>query len=231
MKQPNKTAGKTKKMNEAQLLELLRKVLPQATDDPKLASKIYDAIENELKHTTRVTAFEKFCARVELPDLKPTTVMEVKKQFAASFGEGKVTVKADPEEESLNVKVSLPEGELVSRIKVGPVAAEEGDEQEITLKFVSFPVCLPADPELIWTLAKRENLTSEEAGMLLAKVQEDFWGSKVGQKLLRDRVERSFPEFISRVPSRALTEVGLKRHYKDPEAVKHFKALPPQKHK
>jgi hypothetical protein len=47
-----------------------------------------------------------------------------------------------------------------------------------------------------------------------------FWASKSGQKLLRDRVERSFPEFIARVGGGLLTECGLKRHYKTPEAIK-----------
>jgi hypothetical protein len=231
MKQTKEPTTKSKKMNEAQLLDLLRKVLPKATDDAKLASKIYDAIESELKQTVRVNAFEKFCAKVELPDLKPATLMEVKRQFTDSFGEGNVKLKADPEEESAVVEISVPEGTLKSRIKVGAVAEEESDEQEITLKFISFPVCLPADPELIWTFARRENMTTEEAGIMLAKVQEDFWASKSGQKLLRDRVERTFPEFVSRVPSKALTEVGLKRHYKEPETVKPFKAVAPQKKK
>ena len=63
-------------------------------------------------------------------------------------------------------------------------------------------------------------MTPEEAGIALAKVQEDFWASKTGQKLIRDRVDRSFPEFISRAPAGMLNEVGLKRHYKTPEPVK-----------
>jgi hypothetical protein len=33
-------------------------------------------------------------------------------------------------------------------------------------------------------------------------------------------VERSFPEFIARVPAGLLGDAGLKRHYKLPEAVK-----------
>jgi hypothetical protein len=41
-----------------------------------------------------------------------------------------------------------------------------------------------------------------------------------GQKLIRDCVERSFPEFIARVPAGLLNEHGLKRHYKLPETVK-----------
>jgi len=73
---------------------------------------------------------------------------------------------------------------------------------------------------LIWTLAKRENLTNDEAAMALTKIEDDFWASKAGQKLLKDRVEKSFPEFIARVPAGLLNEVGLKRHYKLPEALK-----------
>ena len=42
---------------------------------------------------------------------------------------------------------------------------------------------------------------------------------------MRDRVERSFPEFIARVPGGMLSEVGLKRHYKTPEPVKLLRAL------
>jgi hypothetical protein len=69
-------------------------------------------------------------------------------------------------------------------------------------------------------LGKRENLSPDEAGIALSKIQEDFWGSKAGQKSLRDRVEKTFVEFIGRVPAGMLSEVGLKRHYKMPEALK-----------
>jgi len=90
----------------------------------------------------------------------------------------------------------------------------------MVLKFVPFPVSLPGDQELVWFLAKRETMTPEEAGIALAKLEEDFWASKSGQKLLRDRIERNFPEFISRAPAGMLNEVGLKRHYKSPEPIK-----------
>jgi hypothetical protein len=100
------------------------------------------------------------------------------------------------------------------------VAPETSGEPEVTLKFVALPVALPGDPEMIWALAKRENLTNDEAAMALTKLQDDFWASKAGQKLLKDRVERSFPEFVARVPAGLLNEVGLKRHYKLPEALK-----------
>jgi hypothetical protein len=57
-------------------------------------------------------------------------------------------------------------------------------------------------------------------------LEEEFWASKTGQKLLGDRVERSFPEFIARVAGGLLTEVGLKRHYKTPEPVKLLRTAP-----
>jgi hypothetical protein len=212
-------AMKKKPMNEAQLLELLKKVLPKATDDAKLAQKIFSAVEHELKATSRTESFEKFCEKVELPDLDPMTILDVKRQLTAAFGEGDVTVKADKKEKALVVEVELPDGKVTSRIKVRPLGTDTGDEQEVTLKFVPFPVALPGDPELVWLLAKRENLTPDEAGMSLSKVEEEFWASKAGQKMLRDRVERSFPEFIARAPAGLLSEAGLKRHYKTPEPI------------
>ncbi|MEI6781099.1 MAG: hypothetical protein WCQ21_09295 [Verrucomicrobiota bacterium] len=217
----------TNKATEAQLLDLLKKVLPKATHDAHLAGKIYQAVELELKAKAKVTAFEKFCSKVELPDLEPKSIAEVKTQLAASFGDGDVTLKADRKEKILAVEVALTDGSQFSgEIKVNPNAgAEASDEQEITLKFVPFPVCLPGDKELVWLLAKRENMSPAEAGIALAKLEDDFWASKTGQKMLRDRVERIFPEFIARVPGGMLGEVGLKRHYKTPEPVKLMQEL------
>ena len=54
----------TNQATETQLLQLLKKVLPKATHDPELAGKIYLAVENELKTTSRSTAFEKFCSQI-----------------------------------------------------------------------------------------------------------------------------------------------------------------------
>ena len=211
-----------RKTNETELLELLKKVLPKATHDAQLAGKIYAAIELELKAKSRNTAFEKFCAKMELPDLEPKSIGEVKQQLTQSFGESDITLKPNRREKTLAIEVALAVGSQFSgEIKVNPNAgAEVSDEQEITLKFVPFPVCLPGDKELVWLLAKRESMSPEEAGIALSKLEEDFWGSKTGQKLLRDRVERIFPEFIGRVPAGLLAEVGLKRHYKTPEPIK-----------
>ena len=211
-------------MNEKQFLDLLKKVLPKTTSDIGLAGKIIDAIEKELTTKVKTEAFEKFCQKCELPDLEPTTVMEVKEQLKSAFGEENVSVTLNKKEDSLDIELKIPGAELTSQIKVKPLG-EEDENPEMVLKFVPFPVCLAADPELVWMLGKRENLTGEEAGILLSKVEDDFWASKAGQKLIRDRVERNFPEFVARVPSKMLTEVGLKRHYKEPEPIKAVKSL------
>jgi hypothetical protein len=67
-------------------------------------------------------------------------------------------------------------------------------------------------------------MTNDEAAIALTKIEDEFWASKAGQKSLKDRVEKSFPEFIARVPAGMLGDSGLKRHYKLPETVKVLRA-------
>lgn len=215
-----KNPPKAKRDEQAQLLDLLRTILPKVAPDAALAEKIYAAFEAELRAKNRMHSFEKFCERIALPDLEEKTVEEVKQHFIAGFGEADLEIVPDTTGKALNVEVSLPDGtQFQQRIPVRPIAPESV-EPEIALKFTAFPVALPGDPELIWTLAKHENLTNDEAAMALTKVEVDFWASKAGQKLLQDRVEKTFSEFIARVPAGLLNEVGLKRHYKLPETVK-----------
>src|ERR1035437_4616934 len=97
----SKMKNETKKTTDAQLLDLLKKVLPKATHDAQLAGKIYLAIELELKAKARGSAFEKLCAKVELPDLEPKSLEEVKTQLAASFGESDVFLKPNHKQKSL----------------------------------------------------------------------------------------------------------------------------------
>jgi hypothetical protein len=224
-----KKPAKSKRDEQAQLLELLRAILPKVAPDPVLADKIYSAVEAELRTKNRVNSFEKFCDRIPLPDLESKTLEEVKQHLIAGFGDADLDIQPDEENKSVMVDLSLPDGtQFHSRIPVRPLAPEDTGEQEVTLKFAPFPVALPGDPELIWALAKRENMTGEEAGIALTKIEDEFWASKLGQKLLRDRVERSFAEFIARVPAGLLGDSGLKRHYKLPEPVKVLR-LPPKK--
>ena len=220
-----KKLTKSKRDEQAQLLDLLRTILPKVAPDPALAEKIYSAFEAELRIKNRAVSFEKLCERIPLPDLDAKTLEEVKQQLVTSFGDADLDLEPNEDGKGLRVDVSLPDGtQFHSRILVRPNAPEASDEPEVTLKFVSFPVCLPGDQELIWALAKRENLASDEAAIALHKIEDDFWASKTGQKLLRDRVERSFAEFITRVPAGLLGDVGLKRHYKPPEPLKVLRA-------
>ena len=222
-----KKPTKSKQDEQAQLLNLLRIILPKVAPDPAFAEKIYSAFEAELRAKNRVQSFEKFCERIPLPDLETKTLEEVKAQLLAGFGEADLDIEPNEDGKGLRVDVSLPDGtQFHSRILVRPLEPEGSDEPEVTLKFVPFPVALPGDPEMIWSLAKRENLTAEEGSIALVKIEEEFWASKTGLKLQKDRVEKSFPEFIARVPAGMLSESGLKRHYKLPEPVKILRSGP-----
>lgn len=212
------------------VLELLRRVLPKAAPDPHLAEVIYNAVEAELRLANQAVAFEAFCDRMAVPDLEAKTLEEVQTQLATAFGDSDVSLVPDEEKKVIAVDVALPDGtQLHTQIPVRPAGAEETGEQEVVLKFVACPVSLPGDPELIWSLAKRENMSPDEAAIALAKVEEEFWASKTGLKLQKDRVEKTFAEFISRVPAGMLNEVGLKRHYKLPEPVKVLRGTPAAK--
>ena len=217
-----------KAKNEAQLLNLLKSVLPRAVPDAKLAQQIYSALEKEIASSERTAHFEKFCQKAELSDLQKNSLDEVKEQFEASFGKGMVSIVPHSGKKAATVEVITPTGTFEGTIQVGP-KSREGDG-EVKPKFVPFPVNLPADPELVWLLARDERMTPDDASVALSKVQESFWESKAGRQHLQKRTERTFPEFIAKVPSKVLTEAGLKRHYKEPEPVKQIKVLKPRKH-
>ena len=218
-------AKKQKSNPEGQLLALLKDVLPKAVSDQKLVEKIYSACEKEISSKTRVETFKKFCSRAEMPDLEEATIEEIQRQFEDSFGKGAVSIVPHPKKQAATVEVVVDGEVLEGVVKVGTNGSGEADEdQEFKPKFVPFPVSLATDPELVWTLGRGENLTAEEAAITLTKAQEDFWASKQGQNFLRKRVEKTFAEFVSRVPSKLLTEMGLKRHYKEPEPLKQLRA-------
>ena len=204
---------------EAELLNLLKQILPSATQDEAVSTKVYAAAEKVLKQKTRAKRFFKFCEEAELPDLEPVSIAAVRKLLEPAFGQSDITLKPDAKKQELNVEVYLADGSpLKGKIQVK--APNPDGEQEVKIKSVPFPVALETDKELVWMLSKQEVLSPEEAGMALRRVESEFWGSKTGLKLLRDRVEKTFAEFIARVPAGALKEVGIKRHYKQPEPIK-----------
>jgi len=189
----------TKGLNEAHFLSLLRKTLSRTTSDAQLATTIYAEGEREVRL---------------IKDLE--TVAELQSELSAKFGEGNVTLTPDENERNVAVEIGLPDGTITSRVKV----QADSSESDPKPRFVPFPISLPEDPELVWVLARQEDLAPEEAMRALASIQEEFWATKNGQKLLRGGLERSFAEFIANVPASALLESGLKRHYKQPESLK-----------
>ena len=212
---------KIKGMNEAQFLALLQKVLPKATQDPHLASAIYDEVAKEVRLLKSIEAFEKLCETGALPNAEPETVAELQNDLAEKFGEANVAITPDENGTGVEVEIALPDRKMSSRVKVDPTVVEE----EVKVPFVPFPVCLPEDQELVWLLGRREVLGPDEAARALAKIEEEFWATKKGQQLQRENVEKSFAEFIINVPASALKESGLKRHYKEPETLKALRLL------
>lgn len=208
---------KNKNSNEARFLSLLERILPRATTDSLLAARIYEEVAKEVRLVTSLEAFEKFCQKGSLPDAEEETLGNLKEQLAGNFGEENVVV-SPPDEETpeVSVEITLPDRTVTSRLKVTPPGEEpEGPEAP----FVPYPVALESDPELVWLLARRENLGPDEAARALAHIEEEFWASKKGQILQREGTERSFAEFVANVPAAPLKESGLKRYHKDPETL------------
>ena len=82
-----KKPTKSKQDEQSQLLNLLRTILPKIAPDAAWADKIYSAFEAELRAKNRVNSFEKFCERIELPNLEEKTLEEVKEIGRASCRE------------------------------------------------------------------------------------------------------------------------------------------------
>src|SRR5258706_11631900 len=174
---------KTKGLNEAHFFSVLQRALSRATPDAQLATTIYAEVEREVRLTKDLESFEKFCEKGALPNLAPETEAELQSELSAKFGEGNVTLTPDQNEQNVAAGIGLPERTGTSRGKVQTEGADasEGDPKP---DFVPFPVLLPEDPELVWVLARREDLTPEEAGRGLGSIGEEFWGTKNGHKIL-----------------------------------------------
>lgn len=211
-------------ITEKEFLSLLQQVLPQATPDRALASAIYNAVAKRVQLRNHLASFEKFCSTGSLPDLAPQTVADFQGQLEANFGEASVVVAPTDDGKELAVEIALPDRMVSSRVKVIPQGEEP--EEETKAPFVPFPVALPTDPELVWVLARREDFSAEEAARALASIEEEFWATKAGRKLLREVGERTFADFISAVPAAALADSNLKRLYKAPEHLSVLHLLP-----
>ena len=216
---------KPKPLTEAQFFAFLEKALSRVLPDPTLRLAVQDAVSKEIRLHNNVASFTRFAEEGSVPDLKPETVAGLQEQIASTFGsEATVAVKTDEEGRGVGVEITLPDRTISSEIKV---AAGGGSEEDGLPKapFVPFPVTLPQDSELVWVLARREDLGPDEAGRALANIEEAFWASKTGQQFQRKGGEKTFAEFIANVPAAALLESGLKRHYKEPETIHSLRSV------
>lgn len=214
---------KTKPISEAQFLSLLQTALSKVTPDPQLSQTIYQAVAREVNLHKNVQSFEKFCETGSLPDVEPKTVSEFTSELQGKFGEGNVSITPSGTGKTVDVEIALPDRTITTAVKVE--APDPNAEEEGKTPFVPYPVALPQDPGLVWVLGRREDLGPDEAARALARIEEEFWQTKKGQQLQRDRVEKGFAEFILQVPAAALTEAGLKRHYKQPEPLQTLRLL------
>ena len=214
---------KSTKLEEARFLAVLQRILPKTIADPHLANSIYEQVLNEMRLFKSLDSFEKFCEKGSLPDAEPATVAEFQTQLAGNFGEENVVVTPQEDGAAVAVEIALPDHIVNTLVKV---VAPGTEEEEVEAPYIPFPVSLPEDPELVWLLARRENLGPDEAVRALANIQEEFWATKKGQVLQREGVQRSFAEFIVNAPATALGESGIKRYHKDPETLKTMHLIP-----
>jgi len=214
---------KPHKLNEARFLAVLQRILPKSIPDPHIANSIYEQVLNEMRLFKSLDSFEKFCEKGSLPDAEPATVEEFKTQLEGNFGAGNVVVTPNQDGASVAVEIALPDHIVNTVVKV---VAPGTEDEPVEAPFVPFPCALPEDPDLVWTLARRENIGPDEAARALANIQEEFWSTKKGQVLQRQGVPRSFAEFVANVPASALAESGIKRFHKDPETLKSLQLIP-----
>jgi hypothetical protein len=217
---------KTKGFKEADFLALIERVLPKTIADPQLVERIYSELAREIRLVNSLQSFARFCEKEALPDAQPETITQFKEQLGTNFGDENVTIVPDEKGEAVAVEIALPDRTVTAQLKVRPPGVDEGEDSKAP--FVPFPVSLPDDPELVWVLGRREDLGPDEAARALAKIEEEFWATKAGQKALKEGSERTFAEFISLASAAALKDSGLKRHYKAPEALRTLRLLSQQ---
>lgn len=214
--------AKKAKLDEVQFLFMLEKILAKTTKDPKLARAIYESVASEIRMASKLAEFEAFCEKSSLPDLTPQTIQTLQSELTATFGEENVAVTPDEEKQTLAVEITLPDRLVETAVKI----QAEPEEEESEAPYVPFPVALETDPELIWLMARREDFGPDEAARALGLIEQEFWETKAGLKLLKEGCERSFADFILNVPAAALAESRLKRHYKQPETLKVLRPAP-----
>lgn len=180
-----------------------------------IAAQLVDIDEPALKaEVTSRLAFAELVGKRKLQDMQASTLKTFEEELQLALGEkSEVSIKANKQTGRAWVEAKVDGRTLKGSVALTP-------PKEPKPKFEPFPIATTGDPELVWELARIETLTDEEAKIALLRVEEEFWVTKKGQKLLSKKVPKVFAEFIDRVPSKALVAAGLKRHYKQPGVTK-----------
>ncbi len=103
---PAQKLMKTKNINEAQFLSVLQKVLPKATQDPRLADEIYAEITKEVNLLKNIASFEKFCEKDGIPHTEASTMKEFRTELAAKFGGETIALNPEADGKTVAVKIS-----------------------------------------------------------------------------------------------------------------------------
>ena len=220
---------KPKPLTEAQFLAFLEKASERRAAGPEAARRRAGGrVQGNPPAQQRGVVHEVRGETGSVPDATPETVAkELQEQIAATFG-ADATVSGDagrggqgrrhrdraarPDDLQRDQGERPDAGEGGRRAAESAVRAVPGDAAD-------------GRTELVWVLARREDLGPDEAGRALAHIEELFWASKAGQQFQRKGGEKTFAEFIANVPSAALLESGLKRHYKEPEQIHSLQLL------
>lgn len=209
---------KTKKLQltEAMFLAILEAELPHICATAE-AQRVYETVAKEIRLRKNLYAFDAFCESGALPDLAEQTTGTFYSELQNKFGNGSVRLIIDHDEKSVGVEIALKDRTHTGKVRVDATIALE---EEVIAPWVPFPFSLPGDPQNVWLLARREDFGPDEAARALEHIAREFWETKRGLKLLKKRVEPTFANFIELVPSSALKDSNLKRHYKVAEVLK-----------
>lgn len=211
---------------EAQFLAMLESSLPHLASGPD-AARIYEGIARRVRFEKHLAAFARFCEEGALADCEENTMQEFASELQTKFGMDEVSIAVNHDKKSVEVEIVILPGAQTGRaettsktfiVRVDATIALA--EEQKPAPWVPFPFALPGDPDNVWTLARREDFGPDEAARALMHMEAEFWETSRGLKLLKKRVEKCFAEFIAHVPASALKDSNLKRHYKEPEALK-----------
>ena len=213
-------------INEAQFLAMLETSLPHLVPFES-QSEIYEGIATRLRFEKNLAAFTHFCEHGALADCEPDIIQQFNDELESKFGRHERKVSIAEDQKTVTVELTLLPGadtglkeSQTREFTVRVDATIALDEEQKAAPWVPFPFALPGDPDNVWMLARREDFGPDEAARALMHMEAEFWETSRGLKLLKKRVEKCFAEFIANVPASALKDSNLKRHYKEPEALK-----------